>query len=220
VGLAEREGAIHDPRGLDLEQVVDHRSTSGSILGFPGATDLPDTARALELDCDILVPAALENQITAENVDRVRARIVAEAANGPVTPEASDVLLARRTCVLPDLYLNSGGVIVSYFEWVKNLGHVRFGRMGKRFEESSNQRILRAVETLTGQEFEPTELARASAGAAEAELVNSGLEDTMITAYQEMLVVSRQRNVDLRSAAFIIAIEKVARAYLERGIFP
>jgi len=220
VGLAEREGAIHDARGLDLERVMQHRAETGSILGFPGATDIPNGNDALEVECDILVPAALENQITSGNADRIRARIIAEGANGPVTADASQALLARGVYLLPDVYLNAGGVTVSYFEWVKNLGHVRFGRMGKRFEEASNERILHAVETLTGRTFEPAVLAAAAAGAGEADLVDSGLEDTMISAYHAMLAVKRRYGVDLRTAAFIIAIEKVAVSYQERGIFP
>ncbi|MGH6692301.1 MAG: Glu/Leu/Phe/Val family dehydrogenase, partial [Gammaproteobacteria bacterium] len=220
VALAEREGAVHDERGLDVDRVVQHRTETGSILRYPGATDIPRTTDALELECDILVPAALENQITGENVDRVRAHIIAEAANGPVTNDASEKLLARGVLLLPDLYLNAGGVTVSYFEWVKNLSHVRFGRMGKRFEEASNTGILQAVEQITGKAFDPSVFASLAAGPGEADLVNSGLEDTMVTAYQEMREKKLQHKVDLRSATYVIAIEKIARSYLERGIFP
>jgi glutamate dehydrogenase (NAD(P)+) len=220
VGLAEREGAIHDSRGLDLEQVVEHRRGTGSILNFPGATNLTNTAEALELDCDILVPAALENQITAENAPRVCARIVAEAANGPVTADAAEVLLQKGILIIPDLYLNAGGVTVSYFEWVKNLSHVRFGRMGRRFEESSNTRILQAIEEVTGKRIGTDRLGTIAAGASEADLVDSGLEDTMVSAYAEIREIARRNSTDLRSAAYINAIEKVARSYLERGIFP
>jgi glutamate dehydrogenase (NAD(P)+) len=219
-GLAEREGAIHSESGLDVDAVVEHRTRTGSILDYPGATNIPETSRALELECDVLVPAALENQITSANVDGVRARVVAEAANGPVTADASEKLLERGVLILPDLYLNAGGVTVSYFEWVKNLSHVRFGRLGKRFEERSNSRILQAVESLTGRSFERDVFAGASAGPGEEDLVNSGLEDTMVAAYHEMRDKRLQYNVDLRSATYLIAIEKVARSYLERGIFP
>ena len=220
VGLAEREGAICSPRGLDVDDVVRHRQERGTILGYPGATDLPDRRQALELECDVLVPAALENQITEENAGRIRARIIAEGANGPVTASASEMLLARGVLIIPDLFLNAGGVTVSYFEWIKNLSHVRFGRMGKRFEEASNSRILRAVEQLTGRALEPSQFATVSAGAGEEDLVNSGLEETMSSAYAEISEIAGTRRVDLRSAAFINAIDKVARAYAERGIFP
>jgi len=220
VGIAEREGAIFSDRGLVLEDVVAHRAETGSILDFPGAKNLPDRSAALELECDILVPAALENQITAANADRIRAKIVAEAANGPVTADASETLLARGCLLIPDLYLNAGGVIVSYFEWVKNLSHVRFGRMGKRYEQASFGRILRAVEDLTERRFDGATLEALTVGAGELELVNSGLEETMINAYAEIRELSQRLKTDLRSAAYINSIEKIARVYLERGIFP
>ena len=220
IALAEREGAIHSPSGLDLDRVIAHRAATGSILGFPGAKDIIRSADALELECEILVPAALENVITSANVERIRAKIIAEGANGPVTADASERLLARGTLILPDIYANAGGVTVSYFEWVKNLSHVRFGRMGKRFEERSNERLLLAVEDLTGVRFTPGAVKRASAGAGEEDLVNSGLEETMVVAYGEIRAIGLKRGVDLRSAAFINAINKVAQTYAERGIFP
>jgi len=220
IALAEYEGAIQAPAGLDVEAVVRHRKETGSILGFPGATDLPDSAAALELECDILVPAALENQITVHNADRIRAKIIAEGANGPTTADASEHLLERGVLILPDMYLNAGGVTVSYFEWIKNLSHVRFGRMGRRFEESSNRRLLRAVEELTGLRLKPETLAEVVAGAGELDLVNSGLEDTMVTAYHEIVEIARREAIDLRSAAYVSAINRVARSYLSRGIFP
>lgn len=220
VGLAEREGAIHDPDGLDVDSVIRHRTATGSILGYSGAKDITETAAALELDCDILVPAALENQITAANAERLRCRIIGEGANGPVTAEATDILLKRGVLIIPDIYLNAGGVTVSYFEWLKNLSHVRFGRMERRFEEASNARILRSVEELTGRNLDPARFASATAGAGEADLVDSGLEDTMVHAYGEIRAIAHEHGTDLRSAAYISAIEKVARAYLDRGIFP
>jgi glutamate dehydrogenase (NAD(P)+) len=220
VALAEREGAIASDAGLDLEDVVQHRAETGSILGFPGARDLPHRSAALELDCDILVPAALENQITIDNVPRIRARIIAEAANGPVTADASQYLLERGVLLIPDLYLNAGGVTVSYFEWIKNLSHVRFGRMGKRFEEASNTRILHAVESLTGRTFESVILSTAAAGAGEADLVDSGLEDTMVSAYREVRETRLEHDTDLRSATYVNSINKIAQSYLDRGIFP
>ena len=220
VGLAEAEGAIHSPNGLDLEAVLEHRRTTGSILDFPGARNLPDRSAALELECDVLVPAALENQITAENAPRIRAKIIAEGANGPTTMDASEALLARGVLLLPDMYTNAGGVVVSYFEWVKNLSHVRFGRMGKRFEQASNVRMLRAVEGLTNLRFDDTVVTAAATAAGEQDLVRSGLEDTMVEAYAELREIALREKVDLRTAAYINAIEKVARTYAERGIFP
>lgn len=220
VGFAEREGAIHSTKGLDLDEVLRHRAETGSILGFPGAQDMTESARALELPCDILVPAALEAQITSDNAPRIQARIIAEGANGPVTANAHDILMERGTLIIPDVYLNAGGVTVSYFEWVKNLSHVRFGRMGRRFEEASNRRLLRAVEELTGHSFDGARLSTVAAGASEADLVDSGLEDTMVTAYDEIRNIAGRHHTDLRTAAFIGAIDKVAQTYLDRGIFP
>ncbi|HWV56687.1 MAG TPA: Glu/Leu/Phe/Val dehydrogenase [Longimicrobiales bacterium] len=220
VGFAEREGAIHSPDGLDVDEVLAHRRETGSILGFPGARDIPDTAQALELDCDILVPAALENQITIENARRIRARIIGEAANGPVTADAAEVLLQRGVLIVPDIYLNAGGVTVSYFEWLKNLSHVRFGRMNRRFEESTNTKILGALERLTGKTVDPEMAAGIAQGPGEEELVISGLEETMVHAYHEIREVARGHGIDLRTAAFLCAIHKVAKSYETRGIFP
>ena len=222
VGLAEYEGAITNPNGLDLESVMRHRKDSGLITGFPGARDLPSSAAALELDCDVLVPAALENVLTRENAGRVRARCVAEAANGPTTAEAEAILRARGILVIPDIYLNAGGVTVSYFEWLKNLSHVRFGRMAKRLEELSAKRMVYAIESAAGKQLPPGERALLIRGAEEEDLVNSGLEETMATAFQQIRNVhsANPRIPDLRTAAMALAIEKIARSYLELGIFP
>jgi glutamate dehydrogenase (NAD(P)+) len=222
VALAEYEGAIACDKGLDLESVMVHRRETKSILDFPGARNLPRSADALELDCDILVPAALEQQITSENAPRIKARIVAEAANGPTTDDADQLLGRRGVLVIPDLFLNAGGVTVSYFEWLKNLSHVRFGRMEKRFEEQSNRRLLGAVEGLTAKRFAADALATAARGAGEEDLVNSGLEETMVTAYRQVREarLARGATLDLRTAAFVNAIDKIAVCYEELGIFP
>jgi glutamate dehydrogenase (NAD(P)+) len=222
VGIAEREGAIHDPRGLDLEKVVAHRKATGSCLNYPGATNISPSLAALELDCDILVPAALERQITAENAPMIKAKIIAEGANGPTTNEADAILQQRGVLVLPDLYLNAGGVTVSYFEWLKNLSHVRFGRMEKRFDESFARGLIGGVERLTGKSLELGEKAQLTHGADEIDLVNSGLEETMIGAYQGVreTKVGLGKSVDLRTAALVTAIDKVAVIYREMGIFP
>jgi glutamate dehydrogenase (NAD(P)+) len=221
VAVAERDGAIYRPDGLDIEAVEAYLREKNSIRGFPGTRDLP-SAEALELDCDVLIPAALESQITAANAPRIRARIVAEGANGPTTFDAERILLDRGILVIPDIYLNAGGVTVSYFEWVKNLSHVRFGRVGKRFEEAAFERMLRAIEKATGRLFTEDEHRRIAHGADEIDLVNSGLEETMIGAYRQLRELMRQdaRVKDLRSAAFVNALRKVATTYLELGIFP
>lgn len=222
VGIAEREGGIHNPKGLDLAKVVAFRKEKGSILGFPGSEQLPTSLAALELDCDILVPAALERQILAENAPRIKARIVAEGANGPTTPDADTILQEKGVLVLPDLYLNAGGVTVSYFEWLKNLSHVRFGRMEKRFDEGFARRLVGGMEKLSGRRLEAAEVEAMAHGADEIDLVNSGLEETMIGAYHGVRDTRRGLGpkVDLRTAAMVTAIDKVAVIYQEMGIFP
>lgn len=220
VGLAEYEGAIHNPDGLDVDAVVKHRKETGSILDYPGATSIKNSVDALELPCHILVPAALEGQITTANASRIKARLIGEGANGPVTADADAILLERGCLILPDVYLNAGGVTVSYFEWLRNLSHVRFGRMNKRFSQSSSERVLRAIEKGTGVKLDDALVAEAISGGDEVDLVNSGLEETMSAAYQQIAETARQRKTDLRTAAFVVAINKIAVSYREMGIFP
>ncbi len=222
VALAEFDGAVHNPDGLDVEAVYRHFRDNESIRGFPGATTLESSAEALELDCDILVPAALEGQITADNAPRIRARVVAEGANGPVTAAADDILRDRGIGLIPDVYLNAGGVVVSYFEWIKNISHIRFGRMGHRLEQQHSERLLRAIGRMSGSpEMPEEEIRRVTAGSDEVSLVNSGLEDSMITALAEIRAVQREHGgVDLRTAAYVVALTKIRRAYDELGLFP
>jgi glutamate dehydrogenase (NAD(P)+) len=222
VAIAEQEGAIHKPGGLHEGEVLAHRRETGSILNFPGAVNILPSIDALELDCDVLIPAALENQILDTNAPRIRAKIVLEGANGPTTPEAEDVLNARGVLVVPDVYANAGGVTVSYFEWLKNLAHIRFGRIERRHEQAAGQRMLKAIETLTGREFTDEQRAAFVPGLDELTLVNSGLEETMVNAYHELreMRLRDPRIPDLRTAAFVSAINKVSRTYLELGIFP
>ena len=224
VGLAEYEGAIYNPHGLDLEAVMTHRRKTRSILDFPGAQNIPNSAYALELECDILVPAALEGQIRSDNAARIQAKIIGEAANGPITAAADTILNEKGVLILPDMYLNAGGVTVSYFEWLRNLSHVRHGRMSRRFEEHSARRILQAVQTLTEKQFSKDKfdqvVSDVAFGASEADLVNSGLEDTMVGAYHEIRELSKQHKTDQRTAAFISSIRKIAASYQQMGIFP
>lgn len=222
VGIAEYEGGIFDKNGLDVDEVFAHRKESGSILNFKTAKNFKNGNALLEADCDILVPAALENQINMSNAANVKAKIVAEGANGPVTAGAEDILLQRGIQILPDAYLNAGGVTVSYFEWLKNLSHVRFGRLGKRADESSYTRIVSMVERITGTALSQAERQVLVHGADEADYVDSGLEETMINAYYQILNVyhTNKKVKDLRTASFVAAIDKIAKAYMELGIFP
>jgi glutamate dehydrogenase (NAD(P)+) len=199
-----------------------HRKETGSLLNFSGATNLPNREAGLELECDVLIPAALENQITDKNAPRIKAKILAEAANGPTTARAADILLERGVLIIPDIYLNAGGVTVSYFEWLKNLSHVRFGRMGKRFEQTTNENLLRVVEETTGRRLSEAERRKVARGADEIDLVNSGLEESMAVAYQQIREIWKAdpKIQGLRTAAFISAINKIATSYVELGIFP
>lgn len=222
VGLIEYEGAVYNPSGLDLDAVVAHRKQTGSIHHFAGAETILDSAQALEYPCDILIPAALESVIHEENAEKIQAKIIGEAANGPITAVADKILNNRGILVIPDIYLNAGGVTVSYFEWLKNLSHVRYGRLEKRFSDDMYAEILRLIESTSNQKISKIEKKIILRGPDEVDLVYSGLEDTMIGAYQEIRDI-RERVAgvsDLRTAAFVCAINKIGEAYEELGIFP
>ncbi len=222
IGLAEYEGAIWSDKGLDVDEVFNHRKKTGSILNFPGSNNFEKTGDALEMECDILIPAALENVINGENAPRVKAKIIGEAANGPLTPEADEIFGKKGIIVVPDMYLNAGGVTVSYFEWLKNLSHVRYGRLEKRFTENMNAHILGQIEELSGKKVKDNERDFIMHGADEVDLVYSGLEETMITATHEIMNIwkSNPDIPDLRTAAYVVAINKVGTSYAELGIFP
>ncbi len=221
ISVSTHEGAVLDPRGLDVEDVHRYVTETGSLRGYPAPRWYPDPAAALEEECDILIPAALEEQITADNAPRIRARIVAEAANDPTTPEAERILLERGTFVIPDIYLNAGGVTVSYFEWLKNLSHVSFDRMSRRYQENANAKVIAAIEALTESRLSDEERARLTRGPDEIDFVQAALADTMVQAYRSMYRRWREGGLpSLRTAAFLIAIEKVASDYLTLGIFP
>jgi glutamate dehydrogenase (NAD(P)+) len=222
IALAEYEGAIWSDAGLDVDAVFEHRKATGSILNFPGAQNFAKNTDALEYDCDILIPAALENVINGENAPRVKAKIIGEGANGPLTPEADEVFIQKGTIVIPDMYLNAGGVTVSYFEWLKNLSHVRYGRMEKRFTENMNTHILGQIEELTNRQVSTREKQFILHGPEEVDLVHSGLEETMVTATKEIMDEWRRNPQipDMRTAAYVVAINKVGTSYAELGIFP
>lgn len=222
IALAEYEGAIYNKDGLDVDDVVEHRKNRNTILNFKGAKNIKPTEKALELNCDILIPAALENQVTEDNAEKIKAKIIVEAANGPVTTKAEKILLEKGIFIVPDLYANAGGVTVSYFEWLKNLSHVRFGRMGKRYEEAAYKNIVHSMEELTGNSLSEKERDLIIHGADEIDLVNSGLEETMVNAYHNIHgVMKRSKRVkNLRTASFVTAINKIADSYLALGIFP
>jgi len=221
IAIAEWDGAVYNQDGIDPMMLEAHRQKTGSILNYAGAANF-DKYGALEIECDVLLPAALENQINKDNADRIRCKIIGEAANGPVTPEAEEILTKKGTIVIPDIYLNAGGVTVSYFEWLKNLSHVRFGRLGKRYDEAANRNMISVMEDMTGKKATPAQHNLIEKGADELDLVYSGLEETMITAYHAIRdeFHSNKGIPDLRTAAFVVAIKKVAQSYSTLGVFP
>jgi glutamate dehydrogenase (NAD(P)+) len=222
VGLIEREGGIYDINGLDVDEVMNHRKETGTILGFKKAKDYKNGAEVLELECDILVPAALENQIHKGNAAKIKAKIIGEGANGPVSAEAEEILLKKNILILADMFANAGGVTVSYFEWLKNLSHVAFGRMEKRYDEFSHGNFVNIIEDMTKQKLTSVQKDMVIRGASEVDLVNSGLEDTMITAYHQIRDIWKNNpKIDsFRTAAFICAIDKIGESYMNLGIFP
>ncbi len=220
IGIVERDGAAVNDQGIQIEAAWTYRQEHKNLRGLPHTHYLSNGHSFLEEDCDILIPAAVENVITEENAPRIQAKIVAEAANGPVTFAADDYLRHQGKVIIPDIYLNAGGVTVSYFEWIKNLSHIRFGRMDRRMDEIRGGRIIEVIETMVGRKV-PQEMAnKVKYGADELDLIRSGLDDTLRRAYQEMREVWRSRPgiVDLRTAAYVVAIQKIARCYEEMGI--
>ena len=223
--IIERDGAIHSDAGLNVTEVRAHIVKTGGVKDFPGATFEPDGAKLLEAECDILIPAALEGVIHAGNAGSVKAPLIIEAANGPLTSEADEILRQKGVVIIPDMYANAGGVTVSYFEWVKNLSHIRFGRMQRRAEESRHQLLVDELERLSKAREVPWEMsgdfkAQYLRGAGELELVRSGLDDTMRAAYQSIREVWRERDdvTDLRTAAFVVAISRIAASYRAKGL--
>ena len=224
-GIIERDGALFDESGLNVEQVQSWLAKHGGIAGYPDAVHHAEGSAVLEEDCDILIPAALEGVINLDNADRIKAPLIIEAANGPITAGADEVLQKKGTVIIPDMYANAGGVTVSYFEWVKNLSHIRFGRMQRRQEEARHQLIvdeLERLDTMMGDSWSMSPMFKEKylRGAGELELVRSGLDDTMRIAYQSMREVWHDRAdvPDLRTAAYLVAINKVADGYRAKGL--
>jgi len=224
--VIERDGVVHNPKGLDIDDLRNWIAEHGGVKGFPGATSYQENGlKALEEECDILIPAAIEGVINMHNAENIKAPLIIEAANGPVTAGADEILRHKGTVIIPDLYANAGGVTVSYFEWVKNLSHIRFGRMQRRQEEARHQLIVDELERLdrhlgSSWSLTPQFKEKYLRGAGELELVRSGLDDTMRSAYQSMREVWHSRNdvTDLRTAGFMVSIERVASSYRAKGL--
>jgi len=218
--VVEKDGALYDPNGIDIEALHRHFIENKNVKGYSSAEFIADGRSALEIECDLLIPAALQGQITAENAERIRAKLIVEAANGPVTYEADQILNRRGIVILPDVFVNSGGVIVSYFEWVRNLSHIRFGRMQRRFEAFRGNAYSDAIETLTGERIPEALRDKIRRGADEIDLVRSGLDDSMRLAFQGIkAMMTEHPSIDYRTAAYMIAIQKISRSYLDIGIY-
>ena len=220
IAIIERDGVVINEKGLNVHDVRQYFVETGGLKGFPAGDYDENGTEALEMQCDILVPAALESQIHAGNATRIKAKLIVEAANGPVTYEADEILVNRGITILPDIYVNAGGVTVSYFEWTRNLSHMRFGRLQRRYDELRGQNLIAAMEALTQKEV-PDELDRQiSRGASELDLVRSGLDDTMRTAFQDLREVMKTypHIRDYRTAAYAIAITKIAKSYYDLGL--
>jgi glutamate dehydrogenase (NAD(P)+) len=221
VGIGEQNSTLHAPDGMDVNDVLNWRESTGSIRGFAEAETLEQPTDCLELDCDILVPAALENQLTSDNATRIRAPLIVEAANSPTTFEADTILRQHGKVIIPDVFANAGGATVSYFEWVKNLSHMRFGRMAKRVGIQTQRRMIAGIEAITGTVFPVSLRDQVLHGIDELELVNSGLEETMLQSFQDIIEIMHQYNTeDLRTAAYICGLRKVVTAYEQLGIWP
>ena len=218
--VIERDGAVINDNGIDIDQLQNHLIENKGVKGFSGANYVSNGSEILEKDCDILIPAAMEGVINLSNAQRIKANVIIEAANGPVTAGADEILTAAGTIIIPDMYANAGGVTVSYFEWVKNLSHIRFGRMQRRQQASSNHVLVEEIERLIGKPVSEDFKNKFFKGAGELELVRSGLEDTMCTAYQQMHDTWRSNeNIDsLRTAAYVLALTKVADSYRALGL--
>jgi len=218
--VIERDGAVINDDGININQLQTHLIANKGVKGFSGANYVSNGSEILEKDCDILIPAAMEGVINLSNAQRIKANVIIEAANGPVTAGADEILTAAGTIIIPDMYANAGGVTVSYFEWVKNLSHIRFGRMQRRQQASSNHILVEEMERLIGKPVSEDFKNKFFKGAGELELVRSGLEDTMCTAYQQMHDTWRSNeNIDsLRTAAYVLALTKVADSYRALGL--
>jgi glutamate dehydrogenase (NAD(P)+) len=218
--VIEYDGAVSNENGIDIEALRNHIVSSGGVKGFTGATQyIEDGALVLEEPCDILIPAALEGVINLNNADRVQAPLIIEAANGPVTAGADEILRNKGAVIIPDMFANGGGVTVSYFEWVKNLSHIRFGRMQRRAEEAQHRLLIEELEA-NGTKLSDNFKERYLHGAGELELVRSGLDDTMRAAYGAMREVWHENDKvdDLRVAAYLVSIKRVAQSYVAKGL--
>lgn len=221
IAITKSDGYLYNEDGLPVEEVRQHLLAHKTLNNFPNARFSENISEALELECDILIPAAMEGVINQGNAERINASLIAEAANGPVTYCANDVLKKRGITILPDFYVNAGGVIVSYFEWIRNISHIRFGRMQRRHDEQRGRQYASLLEDLTGVKMSEGHREKIAHGTDEIDLVRSGLDDSMRHAYQEMrdVLIKNDKVDDYRTAGYVISLEKIARTYIDVGVY-
>lgn len=221
VGIGEHDGYVTNENGLDIKALQKHRLEKGTIMEFAGGKTFRQASEAVAIECDILIPAALEGHIHQDNCHLVKAKVIVEAANGPLTNAATKYLNEKGCLIVPDVFINSGGVVVSYFEWVKNLAHVRYGRLNKEFEHDTNRRIIKFVEEFTNRTVSDSDKAALLMGGTEQDLVFSGLKDSMVSGMDQIIETkNKYKLATLRLAAFRLAVDKIVHTYRSRGVFP
>jgi len=219
IGIAEKDGGIFNKNGIDINELEKYWLTKNTILDFPNTDNIVNSSDLLFYQCDILIPAALENSISFENADKIKAKLICEAANGPITYRADKKLNEKGIIIIPDIYANAGGVTVSYFEWIRNISHIRMGRLNKRYEEHMGEVIVKALKEMSNNNLPQNLIDKLVHGANEDEIIASGLEDTMRVAFKEMLEIkSKYKLKNYRMAAYAIALKKIEKSYIELGI--
>jgi len=219
IAIAEKDGGILNEEGINISELEKYKDDKNTIFDFPNTEKISNSSNLLTHECDILIPAALENAITLKNVDGIKANLICEAANGPISYKANQKLKNKGIVIIPDIYANAGGVTVSYFEWIRNISHVRMGRMHRRYEEDRGEIILKSIEQITGKKLSQNLTDQLVHGVNEEDIISSGLEDTMRVSFQEILDLKSEYNLeDYRIAAYAIAIKKIEKSYLELGI--
>ena len=219
VCVMEHNGAILNPDGLNIEKIKSHQSEHGSFEGCSEGKFEANTSEFLTMECDILIPAAKENVIDKTIAQDIKAKLIVEAANGPITFEADGFLNERNVTIIPDIMANAGGVAVSYFEWIRNLRHIRFGRLEKRRNAFQFDTLISAIETMTGKEMPDKYKEQFIEGANEIDLVRSGLDDMMREAYQKVRQSMIENDIpNLRTAAYKVALDRIATSYDSIGL--